>query len=478
MQNILWTKGIILGIILLVGTNVLPSINGNIVRNEYDSHSNTIDIQNNCYLPPWVTTWFATNVDPWGQHATLNGDLLSRGGYDYCYVWFVWDTQFHWFYSDYAHSTSKIKKSTLGFFDTTITGLERGVTYSFRAVADNGESSDQGVALKFRPGEPSISTIDASSISSTTARLNGHVEDTGGVTCQVWFVLDTSPHDSYSEYQITTQSSPKTSTGDVSVEVTNLRQNTKYFFRAVISNDVDTTSGFEHNFTTKAGNNHPPNLPSDPYPENGSIDVPTDIQLNWVCSDPDNDPITYDIYFGLVFPLEKIQNNLTNNTFSLNKLDYNELYFWQIVAWDINGDSTYGPIWRFYTEVDIAPPDPPVIIGPTKGPIDTNSVYIFLTTDPEGHGVYYFIDWGDGTNSSWIGSYPSGNQITGSHTWSKRGTYIIKAKAKDTADHESDWGTLSVTMPCAYDTLSYQFWERLSQRFPNAFPLLRHLMGY
>ena len=124
------------------------------------------------------------------------------------------------------------------------------------------------------------------------------------------------------------------------------------------------------------------------------------------------------------------------------------------------------------------PPTPPTITGPAKGKVGVATEYNFTTTDPDGDEVYYFIDWGDQTNSSWIGSYSSGDEITKSHIWSKKGTYTIKAKAKDINGNESDWRTLSVTMPCSYNIPLIQFWERLFERFPNAFPILRHLIGY
>jgi hypothetical protein len=123
-------------------------------------------------------------------------------------------------------------------------------------------------------------------------------------------------------------------------------------------------------------------------------------------------------------------------------------------------------------------PRPPTITGPAKGKVGVVTKYNFTTTDPDGDEVYYFIDWGDTTNSSWIGSYPSGNQITESHTWSKKGTFTIKAKAKDISGNESDWGTLSVTMPCSYEIPFFSFWEMLFERFPHVFPILRYLMGY
>ncbi|MBN2599399.1 MAG: hypothetical protein JXA75_02575 [Candidatus Thermoplasmatota archaeon] len=123
-------------------------------------------------------------------------------------------------------------------------------------------------------------------------------------------------------------------------------------------------------------------------------------------------------------------------------------------------------------------PDIPTIDGPASGKAEIAYDYNFSTTDPEGHNMYYFIDWGDDTNSGWIGPYPSGDEITKSHTWSKKGTYIIKTKAKDIYSAESDWATLTVTMPCSYNEPFFSLGERFFQRFPNAFIILRQLMGY
>jgi hypothetical protein len=89
-----------------------------------------------------------------------------------------------------------------------------------------------------------------------------------------------------------------------------------------------------------------------------------------------------------------------------------------------------------------------------------------------------YFDWGDGTNTGWIGPFNSGHELTVNHTWTKRGTYTIKAKAMDNYSAESGWGTLSVTMPLLYESPHFRFFAWLFERFPHAFPLLRHLMGY
>jgi hypothetical protein len=124
------------------------------------------------------------------------------------------------------------------------------------------------------------------------------------------------------------------------------------------------------------------------------------------------------------------------------------------------------------------PPITPTITGPAQGKIKVDIAYNITTTDPNGDNVSYFIDWGDGTNSAWIGPYPSGTTATQSHTWNKKGTYTIKAKAKDIYGNESYWGALSVTMPCSNNIPFVPFWMKFFERFPHAFPILRHLLDF
>ena len=123
-------------------------------------------------------------------------------------------------------------------------------------------------------------------------------------------------------------------------------------------------------------------------------------------------------------------------------------------------------------------PAPPSITGPASGKTGKKISYVFTSTDPEQDTISYFIDWGDNATSGWLGPFASGESTTQSHTWTTKGTYVIKAKAKDAFGHESDWGTLHVTMPLSYEQPQFQFFKWLFERFPNAFPLLRHLMGY
>jgi len=123
-----------------------------------------------------------------------------------------------------------------------------------------------------------------------------------------------------------------------------------------------------------------------------------------------------------------------------------------------------------------APPSKPIISGLSLGATGEEHEYTFSSTDPYENGdVYFYIEWGDDTSSGWIGPYSSGEEITVSHTWNTNGLYILKAKAKDICDCESEWGRLPIVMP-RNRAINTPFLNFL-QNHPNLFPILRQLLG-
>jgi len=61
------------------------------------------------------------------------------------------------------------------------------------------------------------------------------------------------------------------------------------------------------------------------------------------------------------------------------------------------------------------------------------------TTDSNGDKIYYFFEWGDGTNSGWLGPYNSGKKVNATHNYRENGLYEIRVKAKDTNNFASQW---------------------------------------
>jgi len=106
------------------------------------------------------------------------------------------------------------------------------------------------------------------------------------------------------------------------------------------------------------------------------------------------------------------------------------------------------------------PPNKTNINGPNSGKPGKKCYYVFNSIDPEGDDVKYIINWGDNTSDTTDFNL-SGTNVTVSHTWTKKGTYIISVKAEDVYGAESDWATLEVTIPRyrAIDITILRFFE-------------------
>jgi len=123
-------------------------------------------------------------------------------------------------------------------------------------------------------------------------------------------------------------------------------------------------------------------------------------------------------------------------------------------------------------------PSFPQIDGEVNLEVGIEYEYTFKTTDPNGDNIYYSVKWGDGEHSGWVGPYYSDEEITLSHTWSARGIYFIKAKAKDVYGAESGWVTLPVSIPVNQPSSQQsQPFQKVLQQLPNEFPIIQQLLG-
>jgi len=113
------------------------------------------------------------------------------------------------------------------------------------------------------------------------------------------------------------------------------------------------------------------------------------------------------------------------------------------IVWVDNRNNVYD---IYYAPLTSAP-SIPSIEGPSSGKLRRNYDFSITSTDPTNLEIWYYIEWGDGSISDWLGPYASGSQITESHSWTEEGSYIIKVKAKNTNDIESGWAELEVSMP-------------------------------
>ena len=114
-----------------------------------------------------------------------------------------------------------------------------------------------------------------------------------------------------------------------------------------------------------------------------------------------------------------------------------------------------------------SPPDKPTITGEVNAKQNTEYEYKFASADPEGDNITYCINWGDDTEEVCIGPYPSDTEASATHTWSEKGNYIIKAKARDVYGTESNWATMSVSMSKnkLLNTIIFKILDNLFTRF-------------
>lgn len=141
--------------------------------------------------------------------------------------------------------------------------------------------------------------------------------------------------------------------------------------------------------------NQPPQLPSNPDPQNGEIEVPLEKILTWECTDPDDDPLTFDIYFGTDSDPMLIATGATEANFNPGELEYGLTYYWKILAKDNFDHETMGPLWTFQVvyEPENLPPNAPADPIPSNNSFDNpiNMVLSWECTDPENDPLTFNI---------------------------------------------------------------------------------------
>ncbi len=118
-------------------------------------------------------------------------------------------------------------------------------------------------------------------------------------------------------------------------------------------------------------------------------------------------------------------------------------------------------------------PSIPTLTGTIKGSTGQQYLYNTTTTDMDGDPVYYWYDWDDGTNTGWLGPFPPTAPVRVNHSWSTKGTYEVKVKAKDIFNMETSWATLDVTMP-----RNKVFNGSIFQMFLENHPFLSSLLSF
>jgi cytoskeletal protein RodZ len=129
-----------------------------------------------------------------------------------------------------------------------LTGLVPGTTYHYRLVATNGDGTVRGADGIFTtPLAPAAVTGSATSITVSSATLNGTVDPNGRATSW-YFEYGTST--SYGSKTPTTTAGSGAAGRSVAAVVSSLARGRLYHFRLVATSDAGTSRGLDRTFST------------------------------------------------------------------------------------------------------------------------------------------------------------------------------------------------------------------------------------
>jgi len=149
---------------------------------------------------------------------------------------------------------------------------------------------------------------------------------------------------------------------------------------------------------TSDGRDQPaPNAPTTPSPANNANNVGITVAVSWTGSDPENNPLTYEVRFGTANPPPTAVANQSAATYDPpGNLAAHTVYYWQIIAKDVAIPAgTAGPVWSFTTAnaAPTAPSGPNPANSATNVP--TNSQVCWTAaTDADGDPVTYDVAFG------------------------------------------------------------------------------------
>ena len=204
---------------------------------------------------PVVTTGSKTNVVT--TSATLIGNIVNGGGFPVTTSGIVYSTSPAPVLGAFGVIDSvNVPVVTAGVFNRNIGGLLPSTTYYYRAYATNAIGTTYGADSTFTTLSsavvPSVLTVAAINLNTTTATVRGNITSNGGdpvVTSGI--VFSTSGIPTIGAAGVTdSTTNPLVASGNYQFALAGLTQSTKYYFRAYATNTVGTAYGALDSFTT------------------------------------------------------------------------------------------------------------------------------------------------------------------------------------------------------------------------------------
>ncbi len=333
----------------------------------------------------------------------LKANLTDMGGDEECYVYFE-----YWEEGGEKQQTPKKIMNSTGEFSEVITGLKENATYFYRAVVENSQGISYGVNLSFKtialPSPPVVKTLDAIAFQHN-ATLYANVSDMGeSIFCYLWFEY-------WDGERKTTGVMIVNSTGIYDMEIGNLVDGKKYYYRAIaVGSNGRIFYGEVKNFTTLAGENHEPSIIIIAPENNSIVDVKTSLMVN--VYDADGDTIDVTFYWENGSKIYEVETLNGVTSIAVN-LEYGKEYAWYALANDgMETNST--PIQFFRTFEKVV----------------ANFTHSFAFVNE----TVYFNDSSQGNITQWIWNFGDGEMAYGkkvNHTYIHAGKYKVNLTVVD-----------------------------------------------
>jgi|GEM_PF-2526307 len=182
-----------------------------------------------------------------------------------------------------------------------------------------------------------------------------------------------------------------------------LEPSSRYLWQVEVSDGSTSVLGDVWSFETR--DNIEPLPPSTPTPADGAEGVASSVTLQWSCQDPEEDDLTFEIYFDedfeSVYDLEPdaLIATTVEASYCVENLSPHTYYYWKVVALDGWGARTEGPLWMFRTAEfgGNHPPEPPHSPYPPDGitGVATEITLRWECTDPDDDRVFYDVYLGE-----------------------------------------------------------------------------------
>jgi hypothetical protein len=242
-------------------------------------------------------------------------------------------------------------ETDLASSDYLVSSLDFSAVYYWKIVATDKEGlSTGGPVWTFTTGDnqPATAPTDPSPADAAT---------TVPVDQQLGWTASTDPESGPVTYDVyLDQTDPPgleaSGVAQNSYDPGGLQYGVTYYWQIVAVDDyANRTPSSVWSFTTEP--NNAPAKPSNPAPADGADAVAVNVSLSWQASDPEGDPLTYDVFFGTSSNPPNVITDHGQTTYNLQPLQYGETYYWKIVAKDDHQNQTEGDVWSFSTAAGV-----------------------------------------------------------------------------------------------------------------------------